>query len=173
MMHGSISVESQYGQGAVFEFTVCMKKNTEAPFPSDATQSKTTAVNNKEEAFFNGKRVLVVEDNLTNQALAKAVLGNVGIHVTIAVNGKKAVEVLEKEAFDAVLMDVQMPEMDGYEATRIIRKDIRFNKLPIIAMTANAIKGDKEKCLESGMNAYVSKPVNRKALFSILTEMLQ
>lgn len=151
-------------------------------FTPDAVQSKAAVEKTKEreikgedikdEAVFNGKRVLVAEDNSINQILARAILGRVGIHVTIAVNGKKAIEVLDKGAFDAVLMDIQMPEMDGYEATRIIRKDIRFKNLPIIAMTANAIKGDKEKCLESGMNSYVSKPIDRKVLYSILSEIL-
>ncbi len=154
-------------------YTVLGKKR----LTSDSKKAKTVAEKTEEEAkdegVLKGKRVLVAEDNLTNQALARAILGNVGIYVTIAVNGKKAVEILRKGVFDAVLMDIQMPEMDGYEATRIIRKDKRFKNLPIIAMTANAIKGDKEKCLESGMNAYVSKPVNRKVLFRVLAEMLQ
>lgn len=120
-----------------------------------------------------GKRILVVEDNPTNQALTRALLEKAGIHVTIGDNGHEALIVLGTEKFDAVLMDVQMPVMDGYEATRIIRKDPFLSDLPVIAMTANAIIGDEEKCLDAGMDGYISKPVNRKALFKILVELIR
>ena len=115
--------------------------------------------------FLRGIRILVAEDNPTNQEIALAILEGAGIVVQIANNGKKAVEALQKSRFDAVLMDIQMPEMDGYEATRMIRKDSRFKSLPIIAMTAHAMKGDEEKCLEAGMNGYVSKPISQDRLF--------
>ncbi len=120
--------------------------------------------------ILNGKHILVAEDNLTNQALTRAMLKRAGITVVIAENGKAAVIALEKEIFDAVLMDIQMPEMDGYEATRLIRNNHDYDSLPIIAMTANALKGDKDKCLAAGMNAYISKPVNRNNLLKILTD---
>jgi len=112
-----------------------------------------------------GIRILVAEDNPTNQEIALAVLQNAGIVAEIAQNGKEALELVNKSSFDAVLMDIQMPEMDGYEATKQIRKDPKFASLPIIAMTAHVMKGDEEKCLEAGMDGYVSKPMDQDRLF--------
>ncbi len=110
-------------------------------------------------ARLDGVRVLVVEDNDINQLCARELLEQAGAVVLIAENGLEAVELLEKENVDCVLMDVQMPVMDGYSATRQLRRSGRFTSLPIIAMTANAMSGDRERALESGMNDYVSKPV--------------
>ncbi|MDK9708103.1 MAG: response regulator [Desulforhopalus sp.] len=110
-------------------------------------------------------KILVVEDNLTNQEVAKAILGGAGIIVTLAGNGEEAVAKAAAETFDAVLMDVQMPKVNGLEATRRIRQLPGCRTLPIIAMTAHALKGDEEKCLEAGMDGYVSKPINQDRLF--------
>jgi len=123
--------------------------------------------------FLKGIRILVAEDNLTNQEIALAILEGAGIVVEIADNGKKAVEAVQKSHFDAVLMDIQMPEMDGYEATRIIRKDSKFKSLPIIAMTAHAMKGDEEKCMEAGMDGYVSKPISQDRLFHTIWKSMK
>ncbi|MCD4841774.1 MAG: response regulator [Methanosarcinales archaeon] len=123
--------------------------------------------------FLKGIRILVVEDNLTNQEIALAILEGAGIVVEIANNGKKAVEAVQKSCFDAVLMDIQMPEMDGYEATRMIRKDSKFESLPIIAMTAHAMKGDEEKCLEAGMDGYISKPISQDRLFHTIWKLVE
>jgi len=123
--------------------------------------------------FLRGIRILVAEDNPTNQEIALAILKGAGIVVEIAKNGKKAVEALQRSRFDAVLMDIQMPEMDGYEATRIIRKDPKFKSLPIIAMTAHAMKGDEEKCLEAGMDGYVSKPISQDRLFHTIWKSME
>jgi two-component system sensor histidine kinase/response regulator len=120
-----------------------------------------------------GIRILVAEDNPTNQEIALAILEGAGIIVEIANNGKKAVEALQRSRFDAVLMDIQMPEMDGYEATKMIRKDSKFKSLPIIAMTAHAMKGDEEKCLEAGMDGYVSKPINQDRLFHTIWKSME
>ncbi|MCG8672100.1 MAG: response regulator [Pseudomonadales bacterium] len=111
------------------------------------------------------KRVLLVEDNKVNQVVALGIVEDLGIVVDVAENGLEALVCLQKEvqAYDLILMDCQMPEMDGYEATRQIRAGnrlARYRDIPIIAMTANAMKGDKEKCLEAGMNDYVPKPVD-------------
>ncbi|MCI4626806.1 MAG: response regulator [Candidatus Magnetoovum sp. WYHC-5] len=122
-----------------------------------------------------GQKVLLVEDNIVNQKLAVRLLEKRGYSVFIATNGKEAIAALEKYDFDLVLMDVQMPIMDGLEATRIIRSsnDERINtKVPIIAMTAHAIKGDKEKCLEAGMDDYVSKPLDTNKLFAVLDKYI-
>ena len=120
-----------------------------------------------------GIRILVAEDNITNQEIALAILEGAGIVAEIADNGKKAVEAVQKGRFDAVLMDIQMPEMDGYEATRVIREDPKFKSLPIIAMTAHAMEGDEEKCLEAGMDGYISKPIIQDRLFHTIWKSLK
>jgi len=109
----------------------------------------------------------VVEDNLVNQKMVSAILLKRGYRVQITSNGQEALQALEKQQFHLVLMDVQMPVLDGLEATRLIRKDARWANLPIIAMTAHAMNGDKEGCLAAGMNAYISKPVHSAHLLSI------
>jgi len=118
-------------------------------------------------------RILLVEDNLVNQKLANMILTKAGYLVEVADNGKIAVEMFSArhEEFDTILMDVQMPEMDGYEATRTIRK-LGFTDIPILAMTANAMKGDRELCLEAGMNDYITKPIKRDIVFNMLDKWL-
>ena len=120
-----------------------------------------------------GSRILVAEDNLTNQQVAKAILAGAGIIVVVAANGEEAVAAVKKGHFDAVLMDIQMPKMNGYEATMQIRALPGCEGLPIIAMTAHAMKGDEEKCLEAGMDGYVAKPINQDRLFYTLWRFLQ
>ena len=106
-------------------------------------------------------RMLVVEDNQVNQKVVTAVLRKRGFFIELANDGQEALAKLESaRRFDLVLMDVQMPVLDGLEATRLIRKEPRWKALPIIAMTAHAMNGDKERCLEAGMNGYISKPVH-------------
>ena len=117
---------------------------------------------------FAGCRVLLAEDNSANQKLGVILLRQAGLEVDVAENGLQAVEAVRSGNYDAVFMDVQMPEMDGLEATRVIRGDARLAGLPIIAMTANAMKGDREQCLEAGMNDYLSKPIDPEVLFAIL-----
>ena len=119
-------------------------------------------------------RILLAEDNPVNQKLAMVMLGKAGYKVTAVANGRLAVEavVAAPEDFDTILMDIQMPEMDGYEATRQLRQR-GFTSIPIIAMTANAMKGDKELCLEAGMNDYITKPIKREVVFQILERWLQ
>ncbi len=112
--------------------------------------------------------VLVAEDNLVNQKLIVALLTQRGHRVTLVDNGVRVLETLEHEMFDVVLMDVQMPEMDGLTATRMIRARPQLVGLPIIAMTAHALKGDRERCLEAGMNDYVSKPIRAQELFEAI-----
>ena len=120
-----------------------------------------------------GFRILVVEDNITNQEIAQAILEEAELIIKIVNNGKEAVAAVRGSQFDALLMDIQMPVMDGYEATREIRKYPEFKNLPIIAMTAHAMKGDEEKCLKAGMNGYISKPVSQDKLFAALWRELK
>ncbi|HKY90650.1 MAG TPA: response regulator, partial [Nevskiaceae bacterium] len=115
-----------------------------------------------------GLSVLVVEDNAINQQIAFEILEGVGVRVTIANHGREAMDWLDRARFDAVLMDMQMPVMDGLEATRALRADPRFHDLPIIAMTANAMQQDREQCLAAGMNDHVAKPIDVPELFRSL-----
>jgi signal transduction histidine kinase/CheY-like chemotaxis protein len=119
-------------------------------------------------------RILLAEDNLVNQQLASRVLEKHGHHVVTAANGRQALEHLENERFDLVLMDVQMPEMDGFEATATIRKREAATgaHLPIVAMTAHAMHGDKERCLAAGMDGYLPKPISVKELLAVLQAVL-
>ncbi|MCP4699408.1 MAG: response regulator, partial [Gammaproteobacteria bacterium] len=133
-----------------------------------------------------GARILLAEDNKINQQVARETLEGAGLLVEIANNGKEAAAMLadifsepsflkegREGGFDAVLMDVQMPEMDGYQATRKIRKNSRCNELPIIAMTAHAMSGDRTRCIEAGMNDYVSKPIEAEQLFNVLGKWIK
>ncbi|HSO19363.1 MAG TPA: response regulator, partial [Desulfosarcina sp.] len=120
-----------------------------------------------------GTRILVAEDNPTNQQVAQAILEGAGIVVTIVNNGEEAVQAVREGAFDAILMDIQMPRMNGYEATGLIRELPGGAAIPIVAMTAHAMKGDEERCLEAGMDGYISKPVNQDRLFHTLWRLLR
>ena len=118
------------------------------------------------------RHILLAEDNHVNQVLALRLLERRGHSVVVANNGREAVEALEREQFDLVLMDVQMPEMDGFEATAEIRKreEKQGRHTRILAMTARAMKGDEEKCLESGMDGYISKPIRPEELYRLLEQ---
>ncbi len=136
--------------------------------PHDRTSSAATVL----DRAFAGARVLLAEDNEANQFVAQELLDRLGIALEIAVNGKEAVERARAGGFDAILMDMQMPEMDGLEATRTLRRDPAFRDLPIIAMTANAMRSDVEACLAAGMNDFVSKPIDRLVLAQALRRWL-
>lgn len=115
-----------------------------------------------------GARVLLAEDNDINQQLAAEILEQAWMQVAVARNGKEAVEMAGQGEYDVILMDIQMPEMDGLEATRVLRRDDRFSGVPIIAMTAHAMTGDREKSLASGMNDHITKPIDPDALYATL-----
>jgi PAS domain S-box-containing protein len=120
-------------------------------------------------------RILLAEDNLINRKVAMKILEKLGYYVDAVPDGKEAVRVLEKDSYDLVLMDIQMPEMDGYEATRIIRNPeslVRNHRIPIIALTANTMKGDREKCLAAGMDDYVGKPIKPEELVQAIEKLL-
>jgi CheY-like chemotaxis protein len=119
--------------------------------------------------------VLLVEDNPVNQKLAVTVLQRRGHKVSLAANGVEALQALEKRSFDLILMDMQMPVMGGMDATKVIREQEKATggRVPIIAMTAYAMKGDREKCLEAGMDGYVTKPIQTRALFGAIEEAMR
>ena len=119
-----------------------------------------------------GKKVLLVEDDEISREIVLEWLHSVGLETDYAVNGKKALDYLADNLPDAVLMDIQMPEMDGFEVTRQLRKESRFNELPVIAMTAHALKGDREKCLAAGMDDYIAKSISPDKLFSTLAKWI-
>ncbi len=156
MFKGDLKVESNKGKGSIFSFQITLVK---ASKPALETHSQ---VPNDISALRN-VRVLLVEDNKMNQKLAAIHLEKFGTKVTIAENGYQCLELMQKNEYDVVLMDLHMPGVDGFGATYVIRNKLLKN-VPIIALTANAISGDKEKCLEAGMNDYISKPFDKNEL---------
>ncbi|MDQ6975166.1 MAG: response regulator [Mariprofundaceae bacterium] len=147
--------------------------NTLGGDTGDEIHGRITNKNNIGENIFHGARILIAEDNAINQQIAKEILEQAGCVVTIANNGREATTQVSAQSFDAVLMDLQMPEMDGYTATRLIRKDFSYDELPIIAMTAHAMKEEKDKCLAAGMNGHTSKPIDIHALFEELQKWIK
>jgi CheY-like chemotaxis protein/HPt (histidine-containing phosphotransfer) domain-containing protein len=167
LMGGQITVMSTKGAGTTVCVTVELVKGSMDDLPS----KETFAINiNKD--MLAGKRILVVDDNKMNRLVAKTILNNYGAITTEAVNGREAIDMLLQNETDLVLMDIQMPVMGGMEATRLIREEIS-TLLPVIALTANAIKGDNEKCIDGGMNGYLSKPFKEDDLLKIVSFWLE
>jgi signal transduction histidine kinase/CheY-like chemotaxis protein len=165
---GSIHVESQWGSGSVFTLVIPMD-----PAPA-AEKPRVVAAPVKAIGADSQARVLLVEDNLVNQKVVIAVLRKKGYQIDVAGDGQQALTMLDsaQHPYNVVLMDIQMPVMDGMEATRVLRRDPRWQNLPVIAMTAHAMNGDKERCLEAGMNAYIAKPVQPTHLISMIEKYL-
>jgi CheY-like chemotaxis protein/HPt (histidine-containing phosphotransfer) domain-containing protein len=160
-------------RGSEFWFTACFAKSE----PPAGTDSKTSAPSRSTipGRFHRSGRILLAEDNLTNQKVAVGILERLGLSVDVAANGVEAWKVRSEARYDLVLMDVQMPEMDGLTATRRIRETeavSRLPRIPIVALTANAMKGDLERCLESGMDDYLAKPIDMRALTEVLAKWL-
>ena len=185
MMGGTISVDSAVNQGTTFYFTVSVKKKVEVQVTNEAVESNEpfslknyeTEINTPFDDDLKDKRknyhILVAEDNVVNQKVILRMLSDLGFQAEAVGDGQQAIEIVQKKKWDLVLMDVQMPIVDGLEATKKIRelKD-PASKIPIVALTAHALKEDKEKCLKAGMNDYVSKPINLKQLSKILDSWL-
>jgi signal transduction histidine kinase/ActR/RegA family two-component response regulator len=180
---GEINVESEPGRGTIFSVNLKLgvAAQTGAPAAIGASGSGLNGPGaveipvpppEPEPAPANAGRILVVEDNHVNQKVVTAVLRKRGFSIDLAKDGREALARLESDVFDLVLMDVQMPVLDGLEATRLIREDPRWKTLPIIAMTAHAMNGDRERCLDAGMSGYISKPVHPSHLLQIIDEHL-
>ena len=196
MMNGRIWIDSMEGQGSTFHITVELrldedgvaagKREAECNGASVAANGGVATVRSLEQDRLNGAvraplRILLAEDNVVNQTMAKRLLERAGHSVAVAGNGRLAIEALRRDCFDVVLMDVQMPEMDGFEATAEIRRlegtpkgtGSQLSRMPIIAITAHAMAGDRERCLAAGMDGYVSKPIDVRDLFKAIAEASQ
>lgn len=163
LQKGDIEVTSEQGKGTVFHFYI----------PYGISEEQLTILPTANTDYFKDKanaplRILVVDDNAINQSLMKHLLLQWNISFDIVSNGSEAVEQLISETYDLILMDIQMPKMDGYAATRQIREVLKLD-IPIIAMTAHALAGEREKCLSRGMNEYISKPIKEEELFKLIS----
>jgi CheY-like chemotaxis protein len=172
LMGGRLELQSALGQGSCFYFTVALTVAADvAGAPKvHVADSKTRDANLP---ILAGLRVLVAEDNFVNQQIARELLEGEGASVAVANHGQEALDLLEAAdaVFDVVLMDMQMPVMDGLTATRVIRTRWSATALPIVAMTANAMDSDRQACLEAGMNEHVGKPFNMAHLVRVLLQV--
>jgi CheY-like chemotaxis protein len=169
-MDGKIGVTSVEGKGATFWFHVRLAKHTA---PSRVAPPVSASPRAMDLSCQPGLRVLLVEDNRTNQRIAAAQLSKLGCEVEIVNNGREALNAFGKTSFDAIFMDCQMPEMDGFEATQKIRareRERSARPVTIVAMTANAMHGDRENCLAAGMDDYISKPVDLIRMQAVLAK---
>ncbi len=178
LMGGEIEVSSEMGVGSTFQFTieleVVTKRDHAISFELCDKKKKNPYANLKSAERFKVGRILVAEDNATNRKLARRMLERLGFQVDVVGDGKEAVEAVKGGSYAAVLMDCQMPTMDGYDATRMIRQLVGPGyDLPIIALTANAMKGDRMRCLLAGMDDYLTKPVDPRKLADKLDKWLR
>jgi PAS domain S-box-containing protein len=170
LMGGGIKVDSAPGRGSTFDITIPAVAAPASVRTESAVSAEIATAARRAAAPARLARILVAEDNIVNQRVAAALLTKRGHSVTVVNNGREAVDALKREGFDLVLMDVQMPEMDGFEATAAIREMERDTgrRVRIVAMTAHAMSGDRERCLAAGMDGYLSKPIDQRSLFDVI-----
>ncbi|RNI22470.1 hybrid sensor histidine kinase/response regulator [Rufibacter latericius] len=167
---GHITVESELNVGSTFRFVLPFRKADEKPHLSGKTVSPDAA----DLKLLQNARILLAEDNSVNQMLVTKILKDHRVRVSVVNNGREALDLLAEQPFDLLLMDMQMPEMDGYEAMQYIRHQMpEFQQIPIIALTAHATQGEFEKCLGAGANSYVSKPFKAEKLLQEISILLQ
>ncbi|UUD64479.1 response regulator [Pseudomonas seleniipraecipitans] len=164
-MGGTLTARSEPGHGSCFTLEIPLPFSAQQPAPRPEASSPGPALQQT-------LSVLLVEDNPVNQTVIEAMLRSLGYQVTLVADGAQAVSAVQRESFAAVLMDCRLPIMDGYEATRRIRKLAAMGQVPIIALTANALQGDREACLQAGMNDYLAKPFKRAELQELLDRWL-
>jgi len=165
LMNGKIWAESEIGRGSTFNFTIRTKSTLEEPF--EAVNSAFRSRAEYLEDLDPGLRVLIAEDNSVNQMVTLKMLHKLGYKADVAANGIEVLRALECHAYDVILMDILMPEMDGLQATKAIRR--RWKDGPrVIAITASALVGDREMCIAAGMDGYISKPITIEKLGSAL-----
>lgn len=169
MASGAVGVDSAPGAGSTFWFCVRLGKGSRPHPPENKSMA---ALPPGMLATLNGAHILLVENNLFNQEVVSEFLENVGVTVCLAQNGAEAIDLLSNDSFDCVLMDIQMPLMDGFEATRQIRAQPALAGIPVIAMTANVLDGTREQCLAAGMDDYISKPFKPYALYATIAQWL-
>ena len=172
LMGGEVGVNSQEGKGSTFWFTVHLSAAKEQVQIQETVATGSHGVRLQLLARERRMTVLVADDNQFNQQIAEELLESVGVNVVLADNGQQALDMLEKQAVDCILMDIQMPVMDGLEATRKLRSTEKFLHLPVIAMTANAMNEDRLQCLGAGMNDFIAKPFIPEILYSTLVRWL-
>ena len=166
---GKVGVDSIPGRGSTFWFSVRLGKSS-VPHATENTDE--TDVPQDVMAAIVGAKILVVENHLLNQEVVTEFLENAGAAVCVAQNGKEAIDLLQKEHFDCVLMDLQMPVLDGFETTRLTRANPALAGIPVIAMTANASEENREQCLAAGMDDFVSKPFKPYAFYAVIAKWL-
>jgi len=167
MMDGEIKLESKEGKGSTFTFIISLPVSTKHTNTGTLHQQQ-SITKNQHSSILADKKALLAEDVVVNQLVAKEILTQAGLSVDLACNGKEAVEMASSTQYDLIIMDIQMPIMDGYQATREIRKLKNYIDTPIIAMTANAMDSDKAKCKDAGMNDHIAKPIDANSLIADL-----